>query len=141
MISDNGKVLSRERRGTDGRLLKKKEIKGGHYTNGYQFVCLRKNGNSKKFSVHRLVAEAFIPNPQNLPCVNHIDGNKQNNSVENLEWCTYSENLKHAIDIGLVESQCKIRRSVIISKNNKEIYFKSMKECADFFWFQKMLDS
>ena len=64
---------------------------------GYHEVIL----NGKQYRVHRLVAEAFIPNPNNLPCVNHIDGNKQNNSVENLEWVTYSENTIHSFKTGL----------------------------------------
>lgn len=51
--------------------------------------------------IHRLVALFYIPNPDNLPCVNHIDGNKQNNSFDNLEWCTYSTNGKHAVSTGL----------------------------------------
>lgn len=67
----------------------------------YCGVKLSKN-NIKKFkSIHRLVAESFIPNPNNLPQVNHIDGNKLNNCVNNLEWCTRSENMKHAYKFGL----------------------------------------
>ena len=60
--------------------------------NGYCTVSLYKNFNSKDIRVHRLVGEAFIPNPDNLPFINHIDENKQNNRVENLEWCTRQYN-------------------------------------------------
>lgn len=59
---------------------------------GYVGVDLFKNGKYKHMLVHRLVAIAFIPNPKNLPCINHKDENKKNNNVENLEWCTYSYN-------------------------------------------------
>lgn len=59
---------------------------------GYLRVDLYKDGKRKHFKVHRLVAEAFIPNPYNKPQVNHIDGNNQNNSVTNLEWVTDAEN-------------------------------------------------
>jgi hypothetical protein len=67
-------------------------------TKGYLRVKL-KNSETKK--VHRLVAQAFIPNPLNLPQINHKDGNKQNNRVDNLEWCDNSHNQKHAHLIGL----------------------------------------
>ena len=66
-------------------------------------VQLWKDNRARLFSVHRLVAIAFIPNPEGKPTVNHIDGNPMNNNVENLEWATYSENEKHAYRMGLVK--------------------------------------
>ena len=67
----------------------------------YVNVSLSKEGDSKSFSVHRLVAKAFVPNPENKTDVNHIDGNKLNNNSWNLEWTTKSENIKHALKLGL----------------------------------------
>lgn len=69
---------------------------------GYLRVGLcNKEKRKKLIRVHRLVAETFIPNPNNKPCVNHKDGNKHNNQKENLEFCTYGENLEHAWKNGL----------------------------------------
>lgn len=68
---------------------------------GYKRVLLTKNGKKTAESVHRLVAKAFIPNPENKPQINHIDGNKLNNCVDNLEWVTHQENQAHAWDNGL----------------------------------------
>lgn len=62
----------------------------------YQRITLMKEGVKARYQAHRLVALAFIPNPENKPCINHIDGNKSNNIVTNLEWCTPSENMIHA---------------------------------------------
>jgi hypothetical protein len=71
-----------------------------HKIKGYAGVTLS-NGKNKIYpNVHRLVALAFIPNPNNKPCVNHIDNNKQNNCVSNLEWVTWAENIQHAHDNG-----------------------------------------
>lgn len=67
---------------------------------GYMNVCLRKSGKGKTEKVHRIVAKAFILNPLNKPQVNHIDGNKKNNCVWNLEWCSNSENAHHAYATG-----------------------------------------
>lgn len=69
----------------------------------YQRITLMKEGVKQRFQAHRLVAITFIPNPENKPCVNHKDGNKSNNCVENLEWCTPSENTLHAIKTGLID--------------------------------------
>lgn len=78
---------------------------------GYVVVNLNKNGKRKVGKVHRLVAEAFIPNVTNKPQVNHIDGDKTNNNVDNLEWCTNRENQIHAVRTGLTHHTEKQRKS------------------------------
>lgn len=91
-VSKNGEV----RKDTNNYMMKLQ------IQQGYCHVTLQIDGKPKRFRVHRLVAEAFIPNPENKPYVNHIDGNRQNNKVENLEWVTPAENTQHAISTGLM---------------------------------------
>lgn len=87
---------------------------------GYAQVCisLGSRKNKKVFRVHRAVAETFIQNPENKREINHIDGNKQNNLVENLEWSTHSENIQHAFDTGL--NKQKIGTDNIYAKLSKD---------------------
>ena len=80
-----------------GRIKKNGKLKYPSANNGYLRIGILINGKYKTFGVHRLVAEAFIPNPENKPEVNHIDCNKYNNNVSNLEWTTKRENIEHAI--------------------------------------------
>jgi hypothetical protein len=79
----------------------KKKINLSLIDDRYLIVNFSKGNVKKKQLVHRLVAEAFIPNPENKPCINHKDGNKHNNRVENLEWCNQSENVLHGYRTGL----------------------------------------
>lgn len=90
---------------------------------GYMNVSLYKDKHNKQYKVHRLVAMSFIPNPDNKPQVNHIDGNKENNNVNNLEWCTCKENIKHSCDNGL--RNCMAVRIVETGES-----FKNTVECA-----------
>lgn len=98
-VSDSGKVYSlpRMRKGKGGAPTPVVgcELKQRLDHNGYPTVCLRDGDTSFNRSVHRLVAEAFIPNPLGKPAVNHIDENKTNNIVSNLEWVTAAENNSH----------------------------------------------
>ena len=90
-VSNTGKVksLNYSKTGKEGIL------KSCKNSAGYLILELFKNGIGKCHAIHRLVAEAFIPNIDNLPCINHKDENKENNYVENLEWITYKENANH----------------------------------------------
>lgn len=69
----------------------------------YQTTSIMANGKQKPLYIHRLVAEAFIPNPEGKPQINHKDGNPKNNDVSNIEWCTPSENINHAYRTGLIQ--------------------------------------
>ena len=93
---------------TDGLVRNKKTqriLKPFNNGFGYYQVCLCHEGKQKKLRVHRLVALAFIPNPQGKPYVNHINGHPTDNGVSNLEWCTQKENVRHAIDTGLTPTK------------------------------------
>ena len=81
---------------------------------GYYIVTLVNNGVRKNQSIHRLLAQNFIPNPLNKPQVNHIDCNKQNNALSNLEWVTAKENSRHAVDNGLCDEGRKKQEVAII---------------------------
>lgn len=84
----------------------KKALKGSLNSNKYFTVSLCKNGIKKTNTIHRFVIQAFLGNQNNLFQVNHIDGNKKNNDLKNLEWCTQSHNARHSRRIGLQE--CKL---------------------------------
>jgi hypothetical protein len=111
MISDIGRVklmkdIHRYNIIKKESVTKKAGIMGFSTSTGYKTYYLTgiENVNKRYRQGHRLVAEAFIPNPENKPCVNHKDGNKLNNLVSNLEWCTHQENTRHAVRIGLLPS-------------------------------------
>ena len=100
-VSDEGVVISLPRQ-YGNRLIAGRILSTNRLTrDGYRRVSLSKEGKPKEFRVNRLVAETFIPNPENKPTVNHKNGNKLDNRVENLEWMTREENMQHAYDNGL----------------------------------------
>ena len=83
VIFDDGEVFNKNIGGI---------VKSYNNHNGYKFIRLQVNKQSKQFLIHRLIAAAYIPNPNNLPIINHIDCNRSNNKIENLEWCTHLYN-------------------------------------------------
>ena len=121
IVSNTGKIKSFKQDKVNGKILKYSLLEG------YERVGLSNEDKIKHFLVHRLVAEAFIDNPENKPQVNHIDGNKLNNNVDNLEWVTNKENQIHAWETGLQKitdeqrekmSSTRIRNETSKGKNN-----------------------
>lgn len=107
MISNLGRIKSLDKK-VNSKFDSKRTIKGKYLNftslrKGYKYVELYNDKlERKKFSIHRLIALHFIPNPNNYPMINHKDGNTLNNSIDNLEWCTASQNTRHAFDTGLL---------------------------------------
>lgn len=105
-FSNLGNVISLhfKRSAKNKKLLK--PMKDNKY--GYLKVRLRNNGHDKMATIHRLVAESFIPNPNNYCVVNHLDSNPSNNNVDNLEWCTQKENILHGYNAGNIQPPCRL---------------------------------
>ena len=99
----------------------KKNLKYRLTKNGYARVQYKVDGKYVDRYVHRLVAQYYIPNPNNLPCVNHKDGNKLNNHVTNLEWCTYQANMEHASIYGLINTDSELRKDKCKENQKKSI--------------------
>lgn len=132
-VSNNGliKNVPRTYKMKDGRnrTIKEQYMKFMVDKDGYNRVGLRRNGKQRKFYVHRLVARAFIPNEEEKPQVNHIDGVKNNNFYQNLEWCTHKENRAHAAENGLVPDQWGTKNpNVKITKEDAMLIRKMRKE-------------
>ena len=96
-------------------------------------INLWKNGKSKDFLVHRLVAEAFIQNPDNKPTINHIGGNPRNNHVDNLEWATYYENNNHAFDNKLISTSHAV--TLVNQETGEKQYFRSLSKASEYLGF------
>lgn len=133
-VSNKGRLLRTERviKRKNGSPLpiKTKITIGTKDSTGYRRVTLMKNGKEQITRMHRIVAENFIANPNNLPQVNHIDGNKLNNEYTNLEWVTGKQNIQHAFKIGLHTT----RPVYMIDINTKEKIkrFSSLAEAGRF---------
>lgn len=111
--------------------VRKNKLIGNNNHRGYRHACLCVDGKETYKSVHRLVADAFIPNPENLPCVNHKDENKLNNVVSNLEWCTYEYNNSYATK-GSRISKSKFKPIQMINDGKVIKEFDSLKEAAEY---------
>jgi len=127
-VSNLGRVRSVERTIKNGNryIVRKGRISKQFKRNRYYFVILYKNSKGKNLLVHRLVAEAFIPNPDNLPCVNHLIPVEDDfclNTVSNLEWCSYSKNNRYPYELNRRQpNYCMKGKFGVESSNHKAIY-------------------
>lgn len=134
-VSNLGNFRSKDRqvpsRWGGTRLYPGKPLKVEVMEDGYKRIVLMQNAKKKRYMCHRLVAKTFIPNTENKPFVNHIDGDRGNNCVENLEWCTQSENEQHAVHtLGKTMKGKTGPKPVKCIELDKE--FRSMKAAVEF---------
>lgn len=124
-VSDNGDVYSLNKKGFSGLYKLKKEVD----ICGYYRVSLSKNGKHTHKRVNRLVAEAFIPNTENKPIVNHIDYDRKNNSVSNLEWVTQKENVIHSTRSGRYKNN-RAKEIFSLDKNQTIKRYRSLTDAS-----------
>lgn len=131
-VSSLGRVRSIERIDSNGKVVPQRVLKGQTDKDGYLLVGLHKNGKRVTRRVHRLVASAFIPNKNRLPQINHIDKNKKNNCVGNLEWCDNKYNQYY--DGTFIKANMATSTPVVALKDNEIVHmFKSMNEAGRYF--------
>lgn len=164
-VNEHGEVRSLDRYITNNRgvtrFIKGKNMKKTINNQGYCVVNLRKNNTANVVPVHVLVAKAFINNEFNYPTVNHIDGDKTNNTISNLEWATYSRNNIHALEMGLrsprgnmigkfnnnnelistYRSTCEAARKTGISRAGISHCINGRSKCAGGFIWKKLSES
>lgn len=140
VVSNTGDVIRLKYKDKKGAKRPFKLLKPSITKDGYAWVRLTNETGKKEFRVHRLVASEFVENVQNKEQVNHIDGNKLNNKVDNLEWSTRNENMQHAYDTGLKNTtnnmitSTKLKNSKPVKLTTKETgeiqYFLSARDCS-----------
>lgn len=136
-VSNLGNVRSKDRvydrpKGHTGRKVNKgRQLKLQTSWDGYHYVALWVSNKMKRARVNRLVAMAFIPNPLSLPCVNHINEIRDDNRVENLEWCTYRQNTSHRNCIRKFVHGKK-RPIVAIDESGRKLWFESAQDAAEY---------
>ena len=119
-VNENGEI----RNDISGKIKSAYVCKG----NGYYYVDLWENNKGKKMQLHRIIAEAFIPNPENKPTVDHVDGDRKNNRIDNLRWATYSEQNSRFNMHGVRSEKIYAEK-----ENGEKIYFNQISEAAKYF--------
>ena len=143
MVSSFGRVCSMQRTITQrngiSRIVKHSLLQLRVNRNGYVTVYLHKPNHTKNYTVHRLVATSFIPNPENKPCVDHINRDRSCNRVSNLKWCTHSENMRNPLSlpyyqkINLGRKRPYAYRPVVAIRDNQVIYrFEKLTDCTEY---------
>lgn len=124
-VSNLGRIKSLKRKDISGRVIQERFLKFQKDKDGYLLVTLCKNGG-KKHRVHKLVAQAFIPNPNYFECINHKDENRANNNMKNLEWCTHEYNVNYG---NRAYNYIKTRGMKVVCVNTGEL-FESLNEAS-----------